>query len=50
MLARKKRLTRKEKVELTKERICWKCNSVLEKIGNFLRCEECGNKIVPSDV
>lgn len=35
-------MTRKQKVELSKQRICWKCNSKLKKDKGSFVCEQCG--------
>jgi len=41
-MSRKKKLTRKEKIELSKKRICWKCNGKLEKKNGSFECQSCG--------
>ncbi len=42
-----KKITRFEKIKLSKQGICWKCKSKFEKInkGIELLCKKCGNRI-----
>jgi predicted RNA-binding Zn-ribbon protein involved in translation (DUF1610 family) len=37
-----KKLTREEKVKMTKEGICWKCKSKLQIKANWASCPNCG--------
>jgi len=43
-MSKKKKLTRKQKIQLSKENICWKCNGKIEfdKEIRSLRCDDCG--------
>lgn len=41
----KKKLTRAQKIEMTKERKCWKCNGELVREGTAMVCKNCGNRI-----
>jgi predicted RNA-binding Zn-ribbon protein involved in translation (DUF1610 family) len=41
----KKKLTRAEKIAMTKERKCWKCNGELLREDTAMVCKNCGNKI-----
>jgi DNA-directed RNA polymerase subunit RPC12/RpoP len=43
-MSKKKKLTRKEKIQLSKDNICWKCNGQIEfnKEIRALKCDDCG--------
>jgi len=43
-MAKKKKLTRKQKIELSKNSVCWKCNGRIEfdKEIRSLKCDNCG--------
>jgi len=43
-MSKKKKLTRKQKIQLSKENICWKCNGRIEfdKEIRSLKCNDCG--------
>ncbi|NIA10713.1 MAG: hypothetical protein GWP10_13545 [Nitrospiraceae bacterium] len=44
---KRKKLTRKEKKELAKKGICWKCGQKTLKFkGDVILCENCGFKVV----
>jgi len=46
-MTKKKKLTRKDKIELSKQNICWKCNGKIEynKELKSLKCEKCDIEI-----
>lgn len=42
-----KKLSRKEKIELTRKGICWKCKKkTLKKDKKSVRCENCGFEFI----
>ena len=41
-----KKLTRKDKAQLTSQNICWKCREPLIKKGKNKHCTKCDNIIV----
>ena len=41
-----RKLTRKEKEELSRREICWKCGSKVTTVGGVVHCKNCGLKIV----
>jgi len=43
-MSKKKKITRKEKIEMSKENICWKCNNNIsyDKELKSLICNSCG--------
>ena len=42
-----KKLTRKEKQELTKQGICWKCGKkTIEQDNKIIKCTNCGLEII----
>jgi len=43
-MAKQKKLTRKEKIQLSKQNICWKCDGSIsyDKEIRSLKCDDCG--------
>jgi len=42
-MAKKKKITRKDKIKLTSKNICWKCGKTIKKDKYGYICNNCGN-------